>query len=148
MITASTATTGTGTYKRWKCKSCGYGLSINAPDLDALSPEEIISRSQEPRRRLSDAAVIAIRNTRGSKQAIANEYGVSREMVRQIQAGLLYRDLLPDGFQRPPGPNDPSCERCREWRGLESGEPCGMGFPDPVVEGVGFARDCSLYQVR
>ena len=41
----------------------------------------------------------------------------------------------------------PSCERCREWRGLESANPCGMGFPDPVIEGVGFARDCSLYVV-
>jgi hypothetical protein len=147
MITASTGITGKGTYKRWKCKSCGYFLSLNAPDIDSLSPEEIIRRSHEPKRRLPDAAVIAIRNARGSKQAIGDEYGVSREMVRQIQAGLVYRDLLPENFRRPPGPNDPSCERCREWRGLESANPCGMGFPDPVIEGVGFARDCSLYVV-
>jgi DNA-directed RNA polymerase subunit M/transcription elongation factor TFIIS len=148
MITAGTSTTGKGIYKRWKCKACGHSLSVNAPDIDSLSPEEIIRRSQGTKRRLPDAAVVAIRNALGSKQAIANEYGVSRELVRQIQAGELYRDLLPEGFQRPPGLNDPSCERCREWRGLESADPCRMGFPDPVVEGVGFARDCSLYQVR
>jgi transposase-like protein len=44
--------------------------------------------------------------------------------------------------------NGPSCTSCNNWRGEENPSPCAMGFPDPVIEGPGFARDCSLYQVR
>lgn len=34
----------------------------------------------------------------------------------------------------------PSCTNCTHWDGK-----CGMGFPDPLEEGPGFAADCSLY---
>jgi hypothetical protein len=94
-----------------------------------------------------DPDAIAIRVSTDTRRELSERYGISTELVRQIQQGIAYRDLLPENFRRPPGPNDPSCERCREWRGLESADPCGMGFPDPVIEGVGFARDCSVYVV-
>jgi hypothetical protein len=47
----------------------------------------------------------------------------------------------------PPGPADPSCEHCREWLGFEADHPCRFGFPEPVSEGPGFARDCAVFQV-
>lgn len=78
-----------------------------------------------------------------SQRAIGQQFNCSAELIRQVWAGIIYRDLLPDWYQPNPRPGDPSCTRCREWRG----DACRMGFPDPVLEGVGFARDCSLYEV-
>jgi len=141
--------TSLGWYRRWKCKSCPHQLSVSGDDVQDLSAEEIIERSTEcKRRKLSDAAAIAIRRSTDPRKELAAHYGVSVELIRQIQAGEAYQDLLPEGFRRAPGPNDPSCERCREWRGSDGATPCSLGFPDPIEEGPGFARDCSLYVVE
>ena len=147
MKTTHNRPTKTGWYKRWLCKQCGHAQSLSSPDAADLTAAEIQKRTPTGKRRLADADAITIRLSTDTRRELADRYRVSPELIRQIQQGIAYRDLLPDGFRRPPGPNDPSCERCREWRGLESADPCGMGFPDPVVEGVGFARDCSLYEV-
>ncbi len=93
-------------------------------------------------RRLNAQQVRAIIGSSESHSALGRIYGCSRETIRQIRAGQLYRDVLPEGYRPPPGPGDPSCERCQEWRG----DYCSLGFPDPIEEGVGFARDCSLYR--
>jgi DNA-directed RNA polymerase subunit M/transcription elongation factor TFIIS len=149
MKTTHNRRTGQGWYKRWQCKACKHYLSVRGEDVQELSADEIIERSaQGKRRRVSDADAIAIRLSTDPRKELAARYGISVEMVRQIQVGDVYQDLLPENFRRPPGPNDPSCERCREWRGLESADPCAMGFPDPQLEGVGFAQDCSLYEPR
>jgi|694.fasta_scaffold63958_4 hypothetical protein len=84
------------------------------------------------------AAIIASPETH---RALGQVYGVSRETIRQIRIGKIYRDALPDGYRPPPGPNDPSCERCMHWYHGE----CGLGFPDPALEGPVFASDCSLF---
>lgn len=139
--------TKTGWYRRWLCRNCGHSKSISSTDAADLTAEQIEKRRPTPKRRVPDPDAIAIRVSTDTRRELSERYGISTELVRQIQQGIAYRDLLPENFRRPPGPNDPSCERCREWRGLESADPCGMGFPDPVIEGVGFARDCSVYVV-
>jgi hypothetical protein len=117
---------------------------VRGEGVENLTVAEIMKHPALAKRRISDADAIAIRVSSDSRKELSTRYGISVEMVRQIQVGDVYRDLLPEGFRRPPGPNDPSCERCREWRGDE----CLMGFPDPQIEGVGFACDCSLYVVE
>ena len=95
------------------------------------------------RRRFTPEQVAAIVGSSEKNPALGRIYGCSPETIRQIRAGQIYRDVLPDGYRPPPGPGDPSCERCQEWRG----DHCSMGFPDPIEEGIGFARDCSLFHV-
>jgi hypothetical protein len=141
MLVKGTSKTKSGKYKKWECKSCGYKHSISGPDIDNLTPEQILACKPCSKRRLSDEDAIKIRDSLESKAELARRYGIATSMVYQIQHGLIYNDVP------RPGPSDPSCERCREWRGLESANPCRMGFPDPVAEGPGFARDCSLYVV-
>jgi hypothetical protein len=76
--------------------------------------------------------------------------GCSAESVRQIRAGLVYRMVYPE-LRRPGAPADappptvegPSCYECGNWAGAR----CGFGFPDPLLEGPGFAADCDLYEV-
>jgi hypothetical protein len=148
MKTTHNKLTGTKWHRRWQCKDkeCRHAISIRGEGIENLTAAEIIERGGEAkaRRRVSDADAIAIRVSSDPRKDLATRYGISVEMVRQIQVGEVYRDLLPEGFRKPPGPNDPSCERCREWRDDE----CLMGFPDPQIEGVGFACDCSLYVVE
>jgi hypothetical protein len=59
-----------------------------------------------------------------------------------------HRDLIAPPIAPVPAPGDPSCERCREWLGFEADHPCRFGFPEPVSEGPGFARDCAVFEVE
>lgn len=95
-------------------------------------------------RRFDAATIKIIRESMDGRRKLAKQYGCSPEMIRQIRHGVVYKDLLPEGFRAPPKQSDPSCERCRYWQA----DACGMGFPDPAEEGPGFARDCSLYAVE
>lgn len=72
--------------------------------------------------------------------------GCSSEMVRQIRTGLLYRNVLPQLIRPKEGRPQltlagPRCDQCEHW----TGERCSWGFPDPLLEGWGFAVDCELY---
>lgn len=148
MLVKTTSITKSGKYKMFQCKSCGFKHSISGPDVDDLTPEQILARKPANHRRLSAQDALNIRDSLETKAELSRRYGISTAMVDQLQKGLIYRDVLASDFRPRPGLNDPSCERCREWRGMEFPNPCAMGFPDPVAEGVGFARDCSLYVVR
>lgn len=130
-------------YRRFECKACGYRLSLGGENAD--QPIDRYSRNPDPATRRFDAATIkAIRKSSDGRRVLAKQYGCSEAMIRDIVNGKSYKDLLPEGFRSPPGPGDPSCERCRYWQA----DACGMGFPDPAEEGPGFARDCSLYAVE
>jgi hypothetical protein len=129
--------------RRKSCKSCGF----STVDLDG-EPIQTPDRLGGTRRFTQEqiAQMVALKGT-ATLRAIGQQFGCSGEMVRQIFGGMLYRDLLPDSYRPNPRPGDPSCERCREWRGPDAEHPCRMGFPDPVIEGPGFARDCALFQL-
>ena len=118
------------------CKSCGYRNWRPDDDIEG-------TRNRRPRR-FDEATIKEIRASAEGRRILAQQYGCSEELIRAIRAGQVYRDLLPDGFRAPPGPGDPNCERCLHW----AGDACGMGFPDPEMEGPAFAQDCSVFVVR
>jgi len=92
--------------------------------------------------RLTEGQVRLILERRDlSGKALARQLGRSAEAIRQVRRGTAYREVLPDLPRWRRGqPKGPSCYACSHW---SAG--CLMGFPDPMVEGPGFARDCSLY---
>jgi hypothetical protein len=128
-------------YRRRHCKACGY----RASDVDGKPPAK---RNGNPGSRAKDrkfnaeqiAEIVALKGVE-TQRTVGEMFNCSRETIRQIWCGMLYQDLLPENYRPVPGPGDPSCEHCREWRG----ETCSLGFPDPIEEGPGFARDCNLY---
>jgi len=90
---------------------------------------------------------ILLSRCRHAEMALAMQ--CSSELIRQIRIGMLYAARCPEvprwGQQAaPPQISEQNCYRCKHW----SNDDCGMGFPDPLQEGPGFARDCSLYAVR
>ena len=67
---------------------------------------------------------------------------VSRNCVRTIRTGQVYKNLLGDA-DTIDGKN---CGRCQHWRGEQAVNPCDLGHPDPLIEGLKFAQDCATYQ--
>ena len=129
-------------YRRFECKACGHRLSLGGDNAD--QPINRYARDASATRRFDAATIKAIRKSLDGRRLLAKQYGCSEAMIRDIVIGKSYKDLLPEGFRSPPGPGEPSCERCQYWQA----DACGMGFPDPAEEGPAFARDCSLYAVE
>ena len=95
----------------------------------------------------SDELIARIHASLASNRAMAKRLAeegirIDTETIRQIRLGLIYADLMP--AHRQPGSH--SCDHCIHWRGIEAVEPCDLGHPDPIDEGMGFARDCSTYK--
>ena len=119
-----------GRYRRFQCKECQhrFNISYGGSKADRL---------------IDDAAVMAIRQSTDSYQLLADHYGCSRELIRQIRSGLIYKDLLPYWFRSPATAGYPTCQQCKFWS-----DGCSMGFPDAEIEGPRFARDCSVFEVE
>ena len=126
-IVVQSRATGYVRYRRFECKECQHRFNIIFGEPDA-------------NRLIDDAAVMAIRQSTDGHQSLADQHGCSRELIRQIRSGLIYKDLLPDWFRGPFKAGDPTCNQCRFWS-----DGCSMGFPDPEIEGPRFARDCSVF---
>jgi hypothetical protein len=126
-IVVQSRATGYGRYRRFECKDCRHRFNITYG---------------EPRveRLIDDATVMAIRQSTDGHQSLADQHGCSRELIRQIRSGLIYKDLLPYWFRSPPKAGDPNCQQCKFWS-----DGCSMGFPDAEIEGPRFARDCSVF---
>ena len=143
MITLYSRIVAAKRYRRFECKACGHRLSLGGDNAD--QPIDRYSRNPDPATRRFDAATIkAIRESLDGRRVLATQYGCSQTMIRDIVSGRSYKDLLPEGFRKPPKQGDPSGTSCRHWQA----DACGMGFPDPAEEGPAFARDCSLYAVE
>jgi hypothetical protein len=148
MITTQSKMVLGSRYRRFECKACNHRISRGGDNADI----EVVTSRHRYRarvrvRRFDDATIKSIRESPDGRRVLAKRHGCSEELIRAIRVGKLYRDLLPEGFRSPPGPADPSCETCREWLGFEADHPCRFGFPEPVSEGPGFARDCAVFQV-
>ena len=88
-----------------------------------------------------------------SDQAVARQIGRSIAVVRLIRIGEVYSELWPEIPRRrrcgerqlkdrpQPQAQAITCLSCQHW----SHDRCSMGFPDPELEGVGFAADCETF---
>jgi transposase-like protein len=123
--------------RSFQCKDCGHQLTNANVSIRA--------------RLLTDQTIKAIRWSTDDYQLLAQQYGCSRELIRQIRNGEIYRDLLPEGFRSPPKASDPTCYQCifyvpakPEQIEVEGQcEHCYLGIPEFETEGVRAAWDCS-----
>ena len=132
-----------GRYRRFECKDCQHRFNITYGEPDA-------------KRRINDSAVMAIRQSTDSYQLLADQHGCSRELIRQIRSGLIYKDLLPEWFRSPAKAGDPTCRQCQfyveakpEQIEVEAQkESCSLGIPEFDAEGVRAIRDCSAVAIN
>lgn len=88
-------------------------------------------------RKFDEQAVNEIRHSKTTNAAEAQRRGCSRECIRQIRAGLLYRDLWDPTL----AVGTVSCLRCNHWG--DGG--CTLGFPEAITDGPEFARECASW---
>ena len=139
-IVVQSRATGYGRYRRFECKKCQHRFNITYG---------------EPRaeRLIDDATVMAIRQSTDGHQLLADQHGCSRELIRQIRSGLIYKDLLPEWFRAPDRAGDPTCEQCefyvkaKQERMHEErqNESCSLDIPEFEIQGVRAAWDCSAF---
>jgi hypothetical protein len=81
-----------------------------------------------------------------SNVQLARAMNFSPEWVRRIRTGLSCIKICPELMRRTAfstGVNGRSCHDCFYWT-----LGCDFGFPDPYVEGPGYANDCDLFKLR
>lgn len=77
-----------------------------------------------------------------SARKLARELNRTPESIFCIRRGQSYRHVAPELPRSLKKTEGPSCYQCLHW----SERQCQIGFPDPVLEGPGFAADCNLYE--
>ena len=139
--------------RRHCCNSCDHRWTsyADAQGNSIAPPPPVVPRAPQPPRphqlRFSEADVrLILQSPDRTLNSLAAELGCSRETVRQVRRGLSYIDVHPElprqgARPAPPPAGAPSCLRCNHWQN----DDCGIGFPDPLEEGPGFAADCDLY---
>ena len=125
-----TTKTADGVIRRMSCFACGYQWK-------ALNGETRVNSPRTPR--LTDDAVRDILNSRTASHGfMARKYRKSREVIRHIRYGMSYVESCPDVERWDPIQSRALCTQCQNWR---EGR-CAFEFPDPIEEGVQFAREC------
>lgn len=92
------------------------------------------------RRSLSDDTIRLILTSTASHGVLARQLGIHRSAVSQIRLGRLHPHVAPE---LPRWAANLSCGQCLHWEAARSA--CGLDFPDPVIEGHHFARDCACF---
>lgn len=95
------------------------------------------------RRTLDEAAIRLILTSSASHGALAKQLGIHRSAVSQIRLGRIYRNALP---HLPRWTVNLNCGMCLHWEASRSA--CGLDLPDPITEGLHFARDCACFSHR
>jgi hypothetical protein len=99
-------------------------------------------------RSLSDEIVYRILTETCNNSEMARRVGTTRQTVQQIRTGKSYSNLFPE-IPRNTGTGNMSCYKCYHRRKNVSEEdpnPCSFRFPEPLIVGVFYARECNLFQ--
>lgn len=90
---------------------------------------------------IPEATIREILTSSESHGVLARRYGLHRSAVSQIRTGKIHAKVAPELERWAP---ERLCGLCIHWEHSH----CGLDFPDPLVEGQHFARDCSLFSQR
>lgn len=122
--------------RRIECSECGHRWTVHQGEPPGRQGGVPVG-TKLGWRPLSPEEVRQILLAEGSLQMIGRQMGRSPGTVRSVKLGLTYADLFPE----LPRQLTSSCVQCCHWAGRR----CGLGYPDPEIEGVGFAQDCAAF---
>lgn len=134
--------TSYGRRRRYSCKDCQHRWT-------KTTDTKLKSRNKKKRdgeQVTNDEIWIVLTSGRTSQQ-VALDLRLPRKTIEAVRAGEIHADRLPEiprwTKQRP----RLSCLDCRFWD-HESMRPCQLGWPDPEIDGYGYADECSDYAAR
>ena len=93
---------------------------------------------------LTEDAIRDMLTSRASLRAMAARWNCHPSAVSMVRLGRTHRTIAPDLPRWEPERN---CGQCRHWIAGDDSR-CDLGFPDPALEGLSFARDCNCFAVR
>lgn len=128
--------------RRVWCRDCGYRWTVwdgERPQPGRVRHARGGNGGNKPP--LSEDDVRLILTSRLTAVEIGRQVGRSPQAITAIRRGLIHKNTAPE-IPRWRVAGGMLCTDCQHW----CGNHCGMGFPDPIEEGPGFAEDCSLYQ--
>lgn len=120
--------------RRLGCKDCG----LRKTDWLGDRPKP---GSCRPQSLSEDQIRLILTSADRSLRSLAEEFDRTPEAIRQVRIGGSYAEVLPEiprWKSRTRGAR--TCHDCEHWRSR-----CQLGLPDPELEGVGFAEDCSSF---
>jgi hypothetical protein len=124
------------TRRRLRCTNCSHRWTVWGDLQRKPVPANRPPRVKKPP--LSDDALHDILTSLTiSHSEMGRRYGRSHQTIAQIRLGQVQSHRLPE---IPRWISGHTCEQCLHWRGF-----CGMGFPDPMDDGVAFARQCNNF---
>jgi hypothetical protein len=134
--------------ERYRCARSTIALVIYGdahadvlPEIPRRPPDRSTPRSNRYRAPLGEDAVRDILTSAEPHNILALRYNRNRSTIIAIRRGTSHATVLP-GIPRQI--LTCTCKDCRHW--VHGPEPrCDLGFPDPLEEGVKFARDCSTF---
>lgn len=117
-----------GQRRRHRCLACGHRWTT----YEGERP------TRQPRHHLPPEQVRLILLSSDSDSSLARRFKRSRPAIANLRTGRSYADLWPEIPRRSP---PRSCHDCQQWLHGR----CSLGFPDPELEGPGFAADCESF---
>lgn len=131
MLLSRLQTNGTR-QRRFSCEQCSHRWSTWSKNCPPRSRTPALT-DEQLREVLTELHI--------NDEVMAQRMGRTRQSISQIRNGTTLAKRCPDLPRRTKFVDGLTCTTCRHWRGQ-----CGFDLPDPVEEGIGFARDCSLYE--
>jgi hypothetical protein len=87
---------------------------------------------------IPESTIREILTSDDSLSVLAKQVGCHRSLISLIRRGRIYKKVAPE---LPRWSADHTCPRCLHW---QNGR-CGLDFPDPLTEGIAFARECNSF---
>lgn len=129
--------------RRHHCENCQHRWT--SWDGPRLKPGRLPGAAAPPkvyRPRLTEDEVRLILTSPDSSTKLGRQLGRTREAIAQVRRGESYSRVLPELPRWQIQRRTESCHDCIHWLA----DRCGMGFPDPLLEGPLFAADCAAYR--
>lgn len=141
--------TTTGRRRRFHCRSalCGHRWTEWEGERPGVQPPKLTARERGilagRGNRLTEAQVrlILLRRDISARQ-LAKLLERKRQTISSVRLGKSYRKVAPDLDRWLPSKGARVCTACRQW---VDGR-CRQGWPDPAIEGPGFAVWCDDYE--
>ena len=128
-----------GRRRRHQCHACALRWTTwsDAPPLQG-----------KEKRSLTLDQILLVLTSPLKPRLLAEMVGRHVKTINSIQRGDLHGEVLPElprRRKRRVASAGLSCRNCIHW---STAATCGLGFPDPLEEGLAFAADCSNYQIQ
>lgn len=138
--------------RRMACITCSHRWTSwegERPNLSEINRTIPRRKPRKPKTQLTAEQVKqALLNRDASHAEMGRLLGRSPEAIRQLRHGVTHSKVLPKiprwGVLQAAATAERSCYACANW----SAGQCAFGFPDPHLEGPGFADDCDLYSAQ